>query len=80
LPKRVGELLNDIEKIRMKKLIFIVVALYFGLTLTAFGIPSRPNPPTLVTDLADVFSANEKNIWNGSLSIFLPVLLTKLRW
>ncbi len=54
----------------MKKLIFIVVALYFGLTLTAFGIPSRPNPPTLVTDLADVFSANEEEYLERKLVDF----------
>jgi uncharacterized protein len=44
----------------MKKLILIVSAIILSFNLFASGIPARPNPPTLVTDYANILSGEEK--------------------
>jgi uncharacterized protein len=44
----------------MKKLILILSAIILSFNLFASGIPARPNPPTLVTDYANILSENEK--------------------
>lgn len=48
------------NKLIMKKLILILSAIILSFNLVAFGIPVRPNPPTLVTDYANILSENEK--------------------
>lgn len=46
----------------MKKLIILLsmIVLAGSLYASDSGIPKRPNPPTLVTDIAGIFSPNEK--------------------
>lgn len=44
----------------MKKLLLSFFSLLLTITAVIAQIPERPNPPTLVTDLAGVFSDNEK--------------------
>lgn len=44
----------------MKKIILIISAIIFSLNLFASDIPARPNPPTLVTDFANILSGDEK--------------------
>ena len=44
----------------MRKLVLLFSALILSLGIFASDIPVRPNPPTLVTDIAGVFSAGER--------------------
>jgi uncharacterized protein len=44
----------------MKKLILILSAIVLSINLFASDIPARPNPPTLVTDYANILSENDK--------------------
>ncbi len=45
----------------MKKLILIITAIILSVNLFASDIPARPNPPTLVTDMANILSNDERN-------------------
>jgi uncharacterized protein len=43
----------------MKQLIYLIVLFLFSFSASAQDIPERPNPPKLVNDLANVFSADQ---------------------
>jgi uncharacterized protein len=49
-----------VNKKIMKKLILILSAIVLSVNLFASDIPARPNPPTLVTDYANILSENDK--------------------
>jgi uncharacterized protein len=48
------------NKKTMKKIITVLLTFIVSLSLFAKDLPSRPNPPTLVTDYANILSKNEK--------------------
>ena len=54
---------RSVNKMNMKKLLFLlsIVVLACSLYASDNGIPKRPNPPTLVTDMANVFTDNERD-------------------
>ncbi len=43
----------------MKHIIVFLFAIFIGISVFAQGVPDRPNPPKLVNDFANVFSARE---------------------
>jgi uncharacterized protein len=62
----------------MKKLIFLVLAVILSVNIFAADIPERPNPPTLVTDMANVFSNDQRSQLERKLVDFFAATSTQI--
>ena len=62
----------------MKKILLIIVAVITVVLLFANELPQRPNPPTLVTDLAQVFSPAEQSQLERKLVDFFASTSTQI--
>ncbi len=62
----------------MKKLIFLVLAIILSVNIFAVDIPERPNPPTLVTDMANIFSDDQRSQLERKLVDFFAATSTQI--
>lgn len=66
------------NKIAMKRILLTITILVAALLVMADDLPKRPNPPTLVTDYADIFSPNEERQLERKLVDFFASTSTQI--
>ncbi|MBN1927235.1 MAG: TPM domain-containing protein [Prolixibacteraceae bacterium] len=62
----------------MKKIFSAIVLLFAGLAVFASDLPARPEPPTLVTDMANVFTQSERSQLESKLVNFFANTSTQI--